>query len=126
MLGAQGGAAVPAFVAPAAADVTPAVTGGASAASRQAAGILASPWIYLLLAAAYFAWAYFENHHQRIRDAVKPANVALNARTIAAVMATVIVGGLGLKILLGKLAAVKAPFIGTPASWLLKVVDAAL
>lgn len=69
-------------------------------------------WAIVGLIVAYVLWAVIEQH-QKVKDAVKPTNIAFNLRNMFMILFTVILGQNILKVLLVKLAAWKVPFAKT-------------
>lgn len=70
-----------------------------------------STWAFIVLGILYFVWAMVDQH-EKVKNMVKPSNLAFNFRTIGLVLLTVIVGMNVLKITLAKLIAwTKAPIL---------------
>lgn len=98
---------------------------GGNSATRQAQSsgsdsLALTPWLLVTFIALYLVWAALEQH-QRIKEAVSPSNIAINARNILFVGFTAIVGIVWLKIAMTKLTAWGVPGAAAVA----KVVAAA-
>ncbi len=81
----------------------PMIAGGKGAAAKSnEAHEIATPWALAALVFLYLVWAVLEQH-QRVRNQLRPQNIALNVRNLIAIVLPVIIGISLLKILATKL-----------------------
>ena len=85
-----------------------------------------TPWALLGLLIVYVVWAVLEQH-QRIKAQIRPSNIAMNLRNLAAIILPVILGIALLKVALAKLHAWLAdvPILGTVTGVALRIVGMA-
>ena len=87
-----------------------------------------SVWVLVLVfGGAYFLWALI-TQHEKVEEAVKPANLKPNLWNLAAIWLAVVITVPLSKIFFTKWAAAKSPWLAwtkTPVRWILRVVDAA-